>query len=91
MAPLLKWARGLLSRAPLLPLQFPVTGFEIIPETVLLEEENYEEFKTGNYCPVNIGDVYGSNTHQILGKLGFGSTSTVWLARNLQYVHQHLY
>uniref|UniRef100_A0A1Y1MTX1 non-specific serine/threonine protein kinase n=1 Tax=Photinus pyralis TaxID=7054 RepID=A0A1Y1MTX1_PHOPY len=83
MAPLLKWARGLLRRSPLRPLQFPATGFEVIPETKLLEEENYEEFKAGNYCPVNIGDVYASNTYQILGKLGFGSTSTVWLARNL--------
>ncbi|KAF3479599.1 kinase domain-containing [Arthroderma uncinatum] len=74
----------MLSRSPLVPLRFPATGFKVIPATELLEEEHYEEFKTGNYCPVNIGDVYGSNTYQILGKLGFGSTSTVWLARNLQ-------
>ncbi|KAH0596537.1 hypothetical protein MHUMG1_05655 [Metarhizium humberi] len=83
MAPLLKWARGLLRRSPLRPLQFPATGFEVVPEAELLEEETYKEFKAGNYCPVNIGDVCASNTYQVLGKLGFGSTSTIWLARNL--------
>ncbi|EGX90384.1 protein kinase domain protein [Cordyceps militaris CM01] len=84
MGPLLKWASGLLSRAPLLPLQFPATGFKVITDATLLEEQHYDEFKTGNYCPVNIGDVYDSNTYQVLGKLGFGSTATVWLARNLR-------
>lgn len=86
MAPLLKWARGLFNRAPLVPLNFPTTGVEIIPPSHLLEEEHYDEFKTGNYCPVKIGDVYAGGKYQVLGKLGFGSTSTVWLARNLQYV-----
>lgn len=85
MAPLLKWARGLFRRGPLKPLRFPTTGFNVVPASEVLEEEHYDEFKSGNYCPVNIGDVYASNTYQILGKLGFGSTSTVWLARNLQY------
>ncbi|QPG94139.1 hypothetical protein C2857_004948 [Epichloe festucae Fl1] len=84
MAPLLKWARGLFRRRPLIPLQFPTTGFNVVPASEVLEEEHYDGFKTGNYCPVNIGDVYASNTYQILGKLGFGSTSTVWLARNLR-------
>ncbi|OAA37906.1 protein kinase domain-containing protein [Metarhizium rileyi] len=83
MASLLKWSRGLLSRSPLPPLRFPATGFETISKTELLEEENYQESKTGSYCAVEIGDVYASNKYQILGKLGFGSTSTVWLARNL--------
>ncbi|POR37663.1 Serine/threonine-protein kinase SRPK [Tolypocladium paradoxum] len=59
-------------------------GFEVIPATELLEEEQFDEFKTGFYCPVNIGDVFASNKYQVLGKLGFGTTSTVWLARNLQ-------
>ena len=33
---------------------------------------------------MNIGDVYHGNW-QMLGKLGYGSTSTVWLARDLRY------
>jgi serine/threonine protein kinase len=52
----------------------------------VLEEEMFEKFKTGKYYPVNIGDVLSSGKYQVLGKLGFGSTSTVWLARNMKYV-----
>ncbi|KAK3324416.1 kinase-like domain-containing protein [Cercophora scortea] len=48
----------------------------------------FDEFKSGQYYPVNIGDVYESK-YQVLGKLGFGSTSTVWLARHLQE-HSHV-
>ncbi|KAM3498144.1 hypothetical protein MY10362_008522 [Beauveria mimosiformis] len=84
MAALQRWAKGVFRRAPLAPIQFPTTGFEVIPANVLLEEEQYDDFGTGNYCPVRIGDLYDDDTYQILGKLGFGSTSTVWLARNLQ-------
>lgn len=85
MANFLKRTRTIFSRKTLPPLRFPTTGFEIVPASQSLEEEHYDEFERGSYCPVNIGDVYASNTFQILGKLGFGSTSTVWLARNLQY------
>ncbi|ROT35114.1 kinase domain-containing protein [Sodiomyces alkalinus F11] len=84
MAPLLKWARGFLRRTPWAPLRFPTAGFEVLPATELLEEERLEEFKTGCYYPVNIGDLFASNKYQVVGKLGFGSTSTVWLARNLR-------
>jgi hypothetical protein len=52
----------------------------------VLEEETFDGFKTGNYCPVNIGDLFAFNKYQVVGKLGFGSISTVWLARNLQHV-----
>ncbi|CAH0044612.1 unnamed protein product [Clonostachys solani] len=87
MPSVLKWARSALRRAPSLPLRFPSTGFEIVPASELLEEEHLEEFSAGAYYPVNIGDVYHSK-YQIVGKLGFGSTSTVWLAKSLQ---EHFY
>ena len=74
--------KNLFRRAPLTPLVFPKTGFPIIPDSAVLEEEQFEEFKTGQYYPTKIGDVYDSK-YQVLGKLGFGTTSTVWLARNL--------
>lgn len=67
------------------PLGFPTSGFEIISDSLLLEEERLDEFKGGQYYPVNIGDVYHEK-YQVLGKLGFGTTSTVWLAHDLQYV-----
>jgi serine/threonine-protein kinase SRPK3 len=54
-----------------------------VSENVLLEEELFDHFKTGTYYPVNIGDIFASK-YQVVGKLGFGVTSTVWLARDLQ-------
>lgn len=84
MTHLLRWAKGILRRAPLAPLQFPTTGFKSIPKSAVLEEERFEEFRAASYYPVNIGDLFASGKYQVVGKLGFGSTSTVWLARNLQ-------
>lgn len=74
-------------------MRFPTSGFDIVPQSAILEEEQLDEFKQGKYFPVQIGDVYRSK-YQVLGKLGFGSTSTVWLARDLELVssscHQSL-
>lgn len=78
-----QWERSLTRKAMLPPLQFRTTGFDIVSEKQVLEEEQFDDFKAGLYYPVNIGDVYDSR-YQVLGKLGFGTTSTVWLARNLQ-------
>ena len=49
----------------------------------MLDEERFEQFKQGQYYPANIGDVLSSK-YQIVGKLGFGTTSTVWLGRDLE-------
>jgi len=75
-------ARNLI-RKPLKPIQFPVAGFEVVNRNILLEEEKFDDFKEGIYYPVNIGDIFASK-YQVIGKLGFGVTSTVWLARDLQ-------
>jgi serine/threonine-protein kinase SRPK3 len=83
MASILKWARRSIPRAPSLPLRFPTSGFEIINLSEVVEEERFEDFKTGRYCPVNIGEVFKSK-YQVIGKLGFGVTSTVWLARDFE-------
>ncbi|KGO63868.1 hypothetical protein PITC_054940 [Penicillium italicum] len=97
MASLIKWAKVAFRRTaspPLcFPANFPTTGFETISPSQILEEERFEEFRKGHYYPVNIGDVLGSK-YQIVGKLGFGVTSTVWLARDLEgcrYVTLKLY
>ena len=84
MTSLFKLVRDAFRRAPLSPLRFPSAGFPLVRDSILLEEEHLNEFKAGQYYPANIGDVYDGK-YQVLGKLGFGSTSTVWLARNLQY------
>lgn len=71
-------------------------GPSTIPKVVLrlflfsrmLEEEGYGMLKAGHYCSINIDDVYSS--YRVLGKLGYGSTSTVWLARNIRYGGYHV-
>jgi hypothetical protein len=83
MAFLLEWARNSIRRAPSPPMRFPASGFEGVNDSEVLDEERFEGFKAGRYYPVNIGDIFASKYH-VIGKLGFGVTSTVWLARNLQ-------
>ncbi|OQE17046.1 hypothetical protein PENFLA_c025G07319 [Penicillium flavigenum] len=87
MTSLLKWARTAIKRDPSPVLRFPTSGFEVIKPSQILEEERYREFKKGHYYPVTIGDVLVSK-YQVLGKLGFGTTSTVWLARDLDPAHR---
>lgn len=83
MANIMRWATKALRKPPSLPITFPTSSFEIVPPSVVLEEERFEHFKKGQYYPANIGDVLTSR-YQIIGKLGFGTTSTVWLARDLE-------
>ncbi|PHH52154.1 putative serine/threonine-protein kinase sky1 [Ceratocystis fimbriata CBS 114723] len=58
---------------------------------VPLEEEFFggPNRVAATYFPVCIGDVYQDGRYQVLGKLGFGRTSTVWLARDL-YSGKHV-
>ncbi|KAL3484506.1 kinase-like domain-containing protein [Aspergillus germanicus] len=82
MATLLKWAK-----------RFSNTNFKTISASEILEEERFELFKKGHYYPVNIGGVFSSK-YQVIRKLRFGVTSTVWLARDLvghQYVTLKVY
>lgn len=83
MAALMRWAANALRRAPSAPMFFPTSGFETVRPSEVLDEERFEHFKQGQYYPANIGAVFSSK-YQIDGKLGFGSTSTVWLARDIE-------
>lgn len=80
---LYKWLRGLLQRAPWTPLQFPKKGFHIFDDTAFLEEERLSDFARGVYYPMTLGEVL-LDRYQVAGKLGFGRSSTVWLARDMQ-------
>ena len=82
MAFLSKLARRLYPATPYPLLKFPATGFAVVRDSQLLEEEQLEELHDGKYYPVRIGEVFDSK-YQVVGKLGFGSTSTVWLARDM--------
>ncbi|KAI6765671.1 hypothetical protein HG530_006741 [Fusarium avenaceum] len=65
-----------------LPRVFPSTGFEKIDPTQSVEEERLPAYRRGDYYPVHIGQVIHEN-YQVVAKLGYGSTSTVWLSRDL--------
>ena len=46
--------------------------------------ENLERYCVGGYHPVRIGDVLSKGHYHIIHKLGYGSYSTVWLARDMK-------
>ncbi|KXJ86672.1 serine threonine protein kinase, CMGC group [Microdochium bolleyi] len=47
-----------------------------------VKEECFPDYVASRYYPVRLGDVL-SDQYQVVGKLGFGASSTVWLARDL--------
>ncbi|CAK7231227.1 hypothetical protein SEUCBS140593_007854 [Sporothrix eucalyptigena] len=64
------------------PQRFPTSGFELFDAGQLIEEENLPRYERTEYYPMHIGDIVGGH-YQVVGKLGYGTTSTVWLARDL--------
>ena len=44
--------------------------------------EDVEDYEPGGYHPISIGDTFDQGRYRILHKLGFGGSSTVWLARD---------
>ena len=46
------------------------------------ETESLELYSHGGYHPVKIGDNYSKGRYHVIHKLGYGSYSTVWLARD---------
>jgi serine/threonine-protein kinase SRPK3 len=67
------------------PLAFPNEGFVPIPADKLIEEETLPDYVASQYYPVRIGEIFCAR-YQVVGKLGFGATSTVWLARDRRWV-----
>lgn len=72
-------------RPPWKPLPFANTNLARIAPDAKVEEENIPDYMASRYYPVRIGQVL-RDRYQIVGKLGFGAYSTVWLALYLQYV-----
>lgn len=79
-----RWvSRSLVARQPW-PLQdFSNPRFPRINPSQQIEEETVPGYLAIRYYPVRIGELFASR-YQVVGKLGFGATSTVWLARDLQ-------
>ncbi|KAI9368649.1 kinase-like domain-containing protein [Aspergillus egyptiacus] len=83
MAKLMKWATNALRRGASPPICFPTSGFETVHPSEVLDEERFGSSNKDNII-----------RYQVIGKLGCGTTSTVWLARDLeghQYVTLKIY
>lgn len=80
-------AWGQLSRRPLRPRSFANPNFTQLPANESIEEENLPDYLPQRYYPVRIGDVF-VDRYQVVGKLGYGATSTVWLAHDLRLVEK---
>lgn len=88
MASLLRFLGNAIRRPPANPLIFPRTEFGVVRDEFIFEEQGWIAAKIADhYYPVHIAGVYDGR-YQVLGKLGFGSTSTVWLAHDLWCVIQ---
>jgi serine/threonine-protein kinase SRPK3 len=44
--------------------------------------EDIEDYQPGGYHPISVGDTFDHGRFRVLHKLGFGGSSTVWLARD---------
>ncbi|KAK8243410.1 kinase-like domain-containing protein [Phyllosticta capitalensis] len=60
----------------------PKRGFKKYDSSWIVEEEMYPWYSGKEWYPVRVGQVF-KERYQVLGKLFFGSVSTVWLCRDL--------
>ncbi|EFY88140.1 protein kinase, putative [Metarhizium acridum CQMa 102] len=70
------------------PRTLPSHGFNLIDDARLLEEEGLPEYDPHHFYPVRLGEIF-NDRFQTVAKLGYGSSSTIWLARDLQD-HQYV-
>ncbi|KAH8710405.1 Serine/threonine-protein kinase SRPK [Beauveria bassiana] len=71
-------------RRPWKPLSFANSGFTRLPVTQRIEEENLPDYNAARYYPTRIGEIL-QDRYQVVGKLGYGATSTAWLARDMHH------
>ncbi|KAL4784407.1 kinase-like domain-containing protein [Aspergillus varians] len=75
--------RGIASvRSPSEPRVFPSSGWDKIDTSLLVEEESIPTYRAEKFYPARIGEVF-DHRYQVVGKLGYGSSATVWLCRDL--------
>lgn len=65
------------------PLVFTKQSTVSIPANKKIEEETIPGYLAARYYPVRVGEIF-QDRYQVVGKLGFGITSTVWLARDMK-------
>jgi hypothetical protein len=66
-----------------MPRTFPTVGFPNIQSGQLVEEEELPDYKPDRFYPVQLGEIFRGR-YQAIAKLGFGTSSTTWLARDLR-------
>lgn len=66
------------------PRSFPISGFSLIDQNQKVEEEELPDYVADRFYPVRLGEVF-HDRYQTIAKLGFGSSSIIWLARDLRY------
>lgn len=76
---------GRFAHTPEQPRSFPASGFDLVDENINVEEEGIPDYLASRFYPVHLGQVF-QDRYQAVTKLGFGSSSTIWLARDLRYV-----
>ncbi|GKZ78393.1 hypothetical protein AnigIFM56816_001951 [Aspergillus niger] len=82
-ASVLPFQRRRMTSTPMVqPREFPTSGFELLNSIEPFEEESLPDYLKERYYPVSLGEVLNSR-YQVITKLGFGASSTVWLCRDL--------
>ncbi|KAL4804385.1 kinase-like domain-containing protein [Aspergillus unguis] len=73
------YLRRIFQSAPCKPPQLPA---KLLPTAKLVEEEHTPFYKPQHFYPVRLYETLNSR-YQIAAKIGWGTSSTVWLARDL--------
>lgn len=83
MASFWNLAKGLVKEPYSQLVRFSNSSFKTLSSDQKIEEEAHDAISKGRYYPVRIGDTI-NNKYQVLGKLGYGLGSTVWLANEFR-------
>ena len=65
------------------PRALPTSGYTTVDADTLVEEEELPDYQANRFYPVQLGELF-QDRYQFVAKLGFGSSSTTWLARDLR-------
>lgn len=65
------------------PLNFTNSNLIQLSTSQAIEEETIPGYIASRYYPTRIGEIF-KDRYQVVGKLGFGASSTVWLARDME-------
>jgi hypothetical protein len=63
------------------------TTSHLLPSNTLLEEEENPDYDPKHFYPARVGETL--RKYQIVSKLGWGTSSTVWLAKEISGFVQH--